>query len=65
VQPVVGWGLPNRRPGGDHSDELVLRADAPFGGRLACAGKVLEQVIRRSDRDSIMFIDEMHAVQRL
>ena len=44
---------------------LTLGADPPLRRRFAGALEVREQVIRRTDRNSVIFVDKMHAVQRL
>jgi ATP-dependent protease HslVU (ClpYQ) ATPase subunit len=40
----------------------MLGADPPLGGRLAGTLEVREQVVRRADRNGVVFVDEMHAV---
>ena len=60
VRTVVRRGLARVA---DHADQLVLGADPPLLARLAGI-EIPAQVLDRTDRDGIMFVDEVHAVPR-
>jgi hypothetical protein len=47
---------------GQYPDQLVLGSDPPLGRGLTGTLEVREEIVRRADRNGVVFVDEVHAV---